>query len=1041
MAGVLSYKDVRRIPKCPNHAVGCIIKTGTKNNATHGKSFYLCNNTKERCAFAEPASDIEATVCPVHQQMVELKAFATKQDGIRCYFRCMYGKELGSAWCGNELVKMVNKDAVVNPGEKLKDITNYAHTLKEKQKQIQKNVFNAYEGQQERVESHYFTDKWDVEQRIMSSQQSKQLQSDHQSHSSLQNSHVEESKVFHIPRDSCLSEGAVEHTIEHTTKLSEKNLADLDTSHSVFHIPRNARISDVSENSSMNSSASSNKSTTFVSNSTDKNSNSNTIEIISSDEEDEEKSGNTMEYHSSSNPAKNILHGTIESIELEIRKQTNLLQKIGPHAPDGGQKIRSNIDLLNSKLKEMKMHGHQKGLPQAPLKIALPSMAPPAPHSVINIGYDHPGSLYNLAQNRSAPLFGGRMTETRLKEVGRITNGAIEQLHKSLDTCPASAEEAEDPIGLCVTLMTHQRQAMAWLLWREKQIPSGGILADDMGLGKTLTMISLALKSKQDNTSKIQELESDSKLQFSRCTVVICPASLVHQWHKEIEKRVKKLQLRVCLYHGPGREKRVKRLAAHDIVLTTYNIVSIEGKPFVEKEKEKPKAGLSEWLDSTAPKKLEEGPLFKIFWRRIILDEGHNIKNHKTATSIAICALEGESRWIVTGTPIQNQTMDLYSLVKFLRVSPFDELKVWKREVDNKNASGTRRMNSIVNSILLRRTKDQTDSKTGKPIVSLPNRSCVLHKLELSKDEMAVYEVLQKFSKNMFTQFLDTRHGGHSTTSQPRRSSSDEMPTTVLGMDIDKALSVFGLRGVNAVNAGCLLVLVLRLRQCCGHLSLMCDALDSELCKTEGIDLPLDEQFGNLSIDADSPLFKESRPVQLQPTYKSTKISALLDCLREISKESTEGKSVIVSQWTRMLDTIAYHLKKEGFNFEFITGSVNAKKRSELVELFNTERNPQIMLVSLKAGGVGLNLIGGNNLFLLDQHWNPALEEQACDRIYRVGQKKDVVIHRFLCVNTVEERIVQLQEKKKSIANSVLYGGKSQKLTLDDLKTIFGLSR
>ena len=164
--------------------------------------------------------------------------------------------------------------------------------------------------------------------------------------------------------------------------------------------------------------------------------------------------------------------------------------------------------------------------------------------------------------------------------------------------------------------------------------------------------------------------------------------------------------------------------------------------------------------------------------------------------------------------------------------------------------------------------------------------------------------------------------------------------------------------------------------------------------------------------------------------------------IRDSSDNRRRQKSVIVSQWTKMLDIIAIHLDKLGICYNVIQGNIPPKKRNEYVEDFNTNpKGSEVMLVSLRAGGVGLNLIGGNHLFLLDQHWNPALEDQACDRIYRVGQTREVMIHRFLCKDTVEEKIVELQQRKKTLATNVLTGSKttSSKLTLQDLRMIFGV--
>lgn len=244
---------------------------------------------------------------------------------------------------------------------------------------------------------------------------------------------------------------------------------------------------------------------------------------------------------------------------------------------------------------------------------------------------------------------------------------------------------------------------------------------------------------------------------------------------------------------------------------------------------------------------------------------------------------------------------------------------------------------------------------------------------------------------------------------------------------------------------------LLRLRQCCCHLSLLKSALDPEEMKSEGLSLlSLEEQLGALTLtelqnaEPSSTVSLNGQCFQVElfeDMRESTKISNLLAELEAIRRNPGSQKSVIVSQWTSMLKVVASHLKRHRMTFATIDGSVNPKQRMDLVEAFNHSGGPQVMLISLLAGGVGLNLIGGNHLFLLDMHWNPSLEDQACDRIYRVGQKRDVVIHKFVCEGTVEEKILQLQEKKKDLAKQVLSGsGESvTKLTLADLKILFGI--
>ncbi|XP_040914074.1 transcription termination factor 2 [Toxotes jaculatrix] len=656
------------------------------------------------------------------------------------------------------------------------------------------------------------------------------------------------------------------------------------------------------------------------------------------------------------------------------------------------------------------------------------------------------------ANPQAQAFYGGRMTEDRLLAVKNATSEAIDHLHKSLESCPDSETEAPDPRGIKVSLLAHQRRALAWLLWRETQNPCGGILADDMGLGKTLTMISLILTKKikakeEDEKKEEKKLEkwiskTDSSLVASKGTLIICPASLVHHWKKEVDRHVKTGKLTVYLYHGPNREKSAEVLADYDVVVTTYSLVSKE-IPVQKEEADKP-------TKDSDDVPLPSAPLLRVTWARIVLDEAHNIKNPKVQTSLAVCQLRARARWAVTGTPIQNNLLDMYSLLKFLRCSPFDEYKLWKAQVDNGSKRGRERLNILTRSLLLRRTKDQMDS-TGKPLVSLPERTSEVRQLKLSEDEQAVYDVVFAQSRSTLQNYLK-RHEGNDVN---KGNTSNSNP-------FDKVAQEFGLSqsepavssSQQASSTVHILSLLLRLRQCCCHLSLLKKTLDSTELQGDGIVLSLEEQLNALSLSSspspsgpdpkDTVALNGTRfPSQLfEDTSDSSKISAIVSELKAIRQKSDNQKSVIVSQWTSMLHIVAVHLRRMGLRYGVIDGTVNPKRRMDLVEEFNTNpKGPEVMLVSLCAGGVGLNLIGGNHLFLIDMHWNPALEDQACDRIYRVGQKKDVTIHRFVCEGTVEEKISILQVKKRELAQNVLSGTGSTftKLSLADLKIIFGV--
>ncbi|NXO20309.1 TTF2 factor, partial [Cisticola juncidis] len=645
-------------------------------------------------------------------------------------------------------------------------------------------------------------------------------------------------------------------------------------------------------------------------------------------------------------------------------------------------------------------------------------------------------------------LYGGRMTEDRIRAVQCATFEAINHLHKSLESCPTEETAAEDPSGLKVPLLQHQKQALAWLLWRESQRPCGGILADDMGLGKTLTMIALILAQKQLKTEERKETlelwlsKKDVTVIPSHGTLVICPASLIHHWKKEIERRVAFGKLRVYLYHGPNRDKHAEVLSGYDVVVTTYSLLANE-IPTSKEEGEVPAQDHDVGNGSSAC-----SPLLRVAWARIILDEAHNIKNPRVQASIAAGKLRASARWAVTGTPIQNNLLDMYSLLRFLRCSPFDEYKVWKYQVDNNTRKGRERLSLLTRSLLLQRTKDQLDL-AGKPLVSLPQRSTQLHQLKLTAEEQSVYNVLFARSRSTLQSYLK------------RQEQKNEGREYDGGNPFEKVAQEFGVsqkeflagsQSASQVSSTVhVLSMLLRLRQCCCHLSLLKGALDQVNLKSEGLALSIEEQLGALTLSelqtSDSKSTVYLNDTAFQPdifniTRESTKIAQLLAELKTIQSHSEPQKSVVVSQWTSMLKVVAVHLQRLGLKFATVDGSVNPKQRMDVVEEFNNNpKGPQVMLVSLLAGGVGLNLTGGNHLFLLDMHWNPALEDQACDRIYRVGQQKDVVIHRFVCEGTVEEKILQLQKRKKGLAQQVL-SGKGEtftKLTLADLKILFGI--
>ncbi|KAH8278967.1 hypothetical protein KR018_011814, partial [Drosophila ironensis] len=677
----------------------------------------------------------------------------------------------------------------------------------------------------------------------------------------------------------------------------------------------------------------------------------------------------------------------------------------------------------------------------------------------------------SAAVNQIKPVYTGTQGMATFNNQKALTLESLKDLHGSLKDCPGPDVLAEDPKGLKVTLMDHQKHALAWMAWREKQTPSGGILADDMGLGKTLTMISsvLACKLLQESgegmdseSEEEQEDKRKSKGGWSSKgrkdshrggTLVVCPASLLRQWEGEVNSKVKRDKLSVCVHHGNNRESKSKRLSAYDIVVTTYNIVGREHK--------------------------ELSALFGVKWRRIILDEAHVVRNHKSMSSVAVCELQGKYRWALTGTPIQNKELDVYALLKFLRCSPFDDLNTWKKWIDNKSAGGQNRLNLLMKSLMLRRTKAQlqTDGKLN----NLPNKEMRLIEVSLDKDEMNVYQMVMTYSRTLFAQFLFQRAEKDSDTNfiaeanKPTYNQAKDPNGAYYKMH-QKFSKMAGSK--KEVKSHDILVLLLRLRQICCHPGLIDAMLDSEestnmqaeSTDSDSPEIDLLAQLNKLAItdtsgtssrngsfdndEKEAPLRGEEARIakasknllkRSNPVFKfsrpSSKMLKVMDILKQSVLKNKDDKAIIVSQWTSVLDVLRDHLEGAGLKTLSLNGAIAVKNRQDIVDEFNDKNNQKrILLLSLTAGGVGLNLVGANHLLLLDLHWNPQLEAQAQDRIYRVGQKKDVFIYKLMCVDTVEQSIKALQDKKLELANGVLTGSTvSSKLTMDDLKGLFGM--
>lgn len=386
-------------------------------------------------------------------------------------------------------------------------------------------------------------------------------------------------------------------------------------------------------------------------------------------------------------------------------------------------------------------------------------------------------------------------TRLRKKRIAEKADGLVAKL-KDLavtgDATAAAAEEDDDEDeddgtveGIKVKLLPHQVEGLSWMRDRELGtrkkgvVPKGGILADDMGLGKTLQSIALILTNPKPKDSDIEDGKRKFPSNMEKCTLVVAPLALIRQWELEIKDKVAQShQLRVCVHHGPQRTKRFQDLKKYDVVITTYQIlVSEHGS------------------SSTDADGLKAG-FFGLHWYRVILDEAHTIKNRNAKATQACYALRSEYRWCLTGTPMQNNLDELQSLIKFLRIKPYDDLKEWKDQIDRpmKNGRGDlaiKRLQHYLKIFMKRRTKDILKKEgalnPGGKVTATGDTS------------MTGFKVTERKIEKVFAKFSPQERLFYDRLEQRADRSLEEM------------------MGGEKVNYASALVLLLRLRQACNH--------------------------------------------------------------------------------------------------------------------------------------------------------------------------------------------------------------------------------
>ena len=495
-------------------------------------------------------------------------------------------------------------------------------------------------------------------------------------------------------------------------------------------------------------------------------------------------------------------------------------------------------------------------------------------------------------------------------------------------------EEIQEPEGFVGTLRPYQRRGVGWLSFL-RQLGLGACLADDMGLGKTIQAIALLLYSRQ-KARKQRESPNGRVEKESRPALLICPTSVVANWRHEIERFAP--DLRFLLHHGSGRlsgEDFRSALSQNDMVITSFGIARRDIDMLEAQE-----------------------------WSDLILDEAQNIKNPSAKQTQAIRRLTGHSRAPIegaasqpfrvalTGTPVENRLLELWSIMEFLNPGYLGKREHFRQQFvlpverfnDEFAAADLRRM---VQPFLLRRLK------TDPTIISdLPE-----------KNEMIVYCSLSKEQELLYTRVIEE------TIARVERSEGMQRRGLVLG-------------------------LLLKLKQVTNH---------------------------------PAHYLGEKEPLE----GRSGKLSRITEMLEEAL--AVGDRALVFTQFVEMGHLLRRHLMESlGQEALFLHGGTPAAKREQMVRSFQEDSDgAPIFVLSLRAGGVGVNLTRANHVFHFDRWWNPAVENQATDRAFRIGQQRSVQVYKFVVAGTLEEQIHKMIESKRDLAESIVNSGEDWLTDID----------
>ncbi|KAI1068205.1 hypothetical protein LB507_004230 [Fusarium sp. FIESC RH6] len=526
----------------------------------------------------------------------------------------------------------------------------------------------------------------------------------------------------------------------------------------------------------------------------------------------------------------------------------------------------------------------------------------------------------------------------------------------------------------------------------------GGILADVMGLGKTLTMLTAILCSrglKEFCSSCGSDGNENNEAQGSNLTLVVLPSrQLLDVWRNEIDERTE-------VFHGHARARNAERLLRSDIVLTTYHTLE---------------------KDSSGKKILDSIP--------------HHIRNPSTRIHKAIVALQSETRWCLTGTPIQNSFDDLRSLLNFLQLEPFSQSQLFEEYIvkpfrqdlstDLEFFDPSRNLRALLKACCLRRTQQkltlpETYMRTIK-VTPTEAEKALFEKILIGCreefDRMAGKEVGSKKSNVLFSAIMKLRrvcnHGAIEVKASAKTKSKyltvpenkqngSRSPSAEPACDFCSK----GLLEDDWVGAldSCPL--------CSRPLSEEGVKIQSAAASPQGTPSPAGSM---MDVDYPEPPNNNLGPMAPSNTLRapSSKMTAVIENIQRSSSDAN-SKSVVMSSWRDTLDMLATMFTLEGIRFVQVDGRNPLLGRTELISAFRQDPLIKVLLISINTGAVGLTLTEANEVHIVEPQWNPTIEEQAIARVVRMGQKRPVTVYKYITKGSVEQSIVKLQEKKTRI--------------------------